>query len=93
MSFLDKITDAAAILGDKANDAIETTKLKSRITSEKKAIELEMARLGRLYYEKMKEEGMELLPEAAEVSARIDSHYNNISELEKTIQLYEQEKL
>ena len=59
MALLDKLTDAAATFGDKASDAIETTKLKSKINSEKKAIELELARIGRIYYEKMKSGVME----------------------------------
>lgn len=93
MSFLDKLTDAASSLTDKAGDVIESTKLKSRISSEKKAIELELAGIGRLYYDKMKNEGFELIPEACEISQRIDSHYETIKETEKTLELYEKESL
>ena len=93
MSFLDKLTDAASTLGDKAGDAIEMTKLKSKINSEKKAIELEMAKIGRIYYEKMKNQETELTPEAMEISSRIDAHYEVIKETEKTLELYEKEKL
>lgn len=87
MAFLDKLTDVAANLTDKAGDAIETTKLKSKISSEKKAIELELAGIGRIYYEKMKA-GEEVTPEAAEIAARIDAHYRVIEETEKTLELY-----
>ncbi len=93
MSFLDKITDAASSLGDKASDAIEITKLKSKINSEKKAIELELASIGRIYYNKMKEDGCQLEPEAMEICERIDAHYDTISETEKTLELYNKETL
>lgn len=87
MAFLDKITDVAANLSDKAGDVVETTKLKSKISSEKKAIELELAQIGRFYYEKMKA-GDEVAPEIDEIVARIDAHYDIISETEKTLELY-----
>lgn len=87
MAFLDKITDVAANLSDKAGDVVETTKLKSKISSEKKAIELELAQIGRFYYEKMKA-GDEVAPEIDEIAARIDAHYDIISETEKTLELY-----
>ena len=82
MALLDKLTDAAATFGDKASDAIETTKLKSKINSEKKAI-------GRIYYEKMKSGELKLTEEAEEISRRVDSHYEVIAETEKTLDLYE----
>ena len=93
MSFLDKLTDAAASIGDKASDAIEITKLKSKINSEKKAIELEMAQIGRIYYDMMKNEGFVLTEDAAEICSRIDAHYDVIDETEKTLELYDTEKL
>ena len=89
MALLDKLTDAAATFGDKASDAIETTKLKSKINSEKKAIALELARIGRIYYEKMKSGELKLTEEAEEISRRVDSHYEVIAETEKTLDLYE----
>lgn len=87
MAFLDKLSDVAANLTDKAGDMVETTKLKSKISSEKKAIELELAQIGRIYYEKLKA-GEEVTPETAEIAARIDAHYDVISETEKTLELY-----
>ena len=92
MGFLDKVSDVANSIGDKASDTIETTKLKSRINSEKKAIELEMAKIGRIYYELAKT-GAELTPEAAEISSRIDAHYSTIEETEKTLELYNSPKV
>lgn len=93
MSFLDKLTDAAATIGDKASDAIEVTKLKSKINSEKKAAELELAQIGRIYYDKMKNEGFELTEEAAAICERIDAHYDVIDETEKTLNLYDSERI
>lgn len=89
MALLDKLTDAAATFSDKASDAIETTKLKSKINSEKKAVELELAEIGRIYYEKMKAGEMELTEEATDISGRVDAHYEVIAETEKTLKLYE----
>lgn len=54
MAFLDKLTDAAAAIGDKANDAIEVTKLKTKINGEKKDLEGNFAQLGRIYYDLIK---------------------------------------
>ena len=93
MSFLDKLTDAAATIGDKASDAIEVTKLKSKINSEKKAVELELAQIGRIYYDKMKNEGFELTEEAVSICDRIDAHYDVIDETEKTLNLYDSERI
>lgn len=87
MAFLEKLTDVAATLGDKAGDVVETTKLKSKIASEKKAIDLELAQIGRIYYEKLKA-GEEVTAETAEIAARIDAHYDIIEETEKTLDLY-----
>lgn len=61
MAFLDKLTDAAAAIGDKASDAVEITKIKTKISGEKKDVEAELAKLGRIYYEKAKA-GEELTP-------------------------------
>lgn len=88
MAFFDKLTDVATNIGDKASDVLETTKLKSKISSEKKAIEMELAEIGRIYYEKLKA-GEEVTPETAEISARIDAHYSIIEETEKTLELYQ----
>lgn len=87
MAFLDKLTDAAATLTDKAGDVVETTKLKAKISGEKKAIEADLAQIGRIYYEKLKA-GEEVTPETEDIAARIDEHYSVIEETEKTLELY-----
>lgn len=88
MAFLDKLTDAASMIGDKAGDAIEITKLKTKITGEKKAIERELAKIGRIYYERQKSGEEALSAEAAEICAIVDAHYDIISETEKMLDLY-----
>lgn len=92
MALFDKITDIASSIGDKASDTVETAKLKSKINSEKKAIELEMAKIGRIYYEKHQSEGP-LEGEAGEICTRIKAHYNTIADTEKTLQLYNSPKV
>ncbi len=84
MAFLDKLTDAAAMIGDKASDAVETTKIKTKINGEKRDAEAELAKLGRIYYDKAKA-GEELTPEAQEIICRIDNHYAEIEALEKQL--------
>ena len=84
MALLDKITDAAKMAGDKASDAIELTKLKGKVSSEKKAIEIEMAKIGKIYYEKGKA-GEELDPEVKEISDKIDAHNEVIDETQASI--------
>lgn len=88
-SFFDKLTDAASTIGDKAGDAIEVTKLKSKINSEKKVVEMELAKIGRIYYE-LHKNGQELTPEAAEICAIVDAHYEIIKDTEKTLELYKE---
>lgn len=88
MAFLDKLTDAASVIGDKAGDAIEITKLKTKITGEKKAIERELAKIGRIYYERQKAEAEELTPEAAEICAIVDAHYDIVQETEELLNAY-----
>ncbi len=81
MAFLDKLTDAAAAIGDKASDAVEITKIKTKINGEKKDVEAELANLGRIFYEKAKA-GEALTPEAMEIVCRVDGHYDEIATLE-----------
>lgn len=84
MAFLDKLTDAAAKMTDVANDAVEATKIKTRMNSEKKDIEMELAKLGRIYYEKAK--AGEVLPEGEmDIVCRVNAHYDILDELEKKL--------
>lgn len=85
MAFLDKLTDAAASFGDKAGDVIETTKLKTKINGERKAMEADLAQIGRYYYE-LRQNGEELPPEILGFCESVDKHFNMIIEIEEKLQ-------
>lgn len=84
MAFLDKLTDAVATVADKTSDAVETTKIKTRINGEKKDIDAEFIKLGKILYEKIKdgEEGSEMIDACIKA---IDQHKEIIAELEKQL--------
>ena len=84
MAFLDKLTDAAAKVTDAANDAVEITKVKTKINGEQTEIEAELAKLGRIYYEKAKA-GAELPTEEMEIVNRVSAHYDMLADLEKQL--------
>lgn len=84
MAFLDKLTDAAAKVTDVASDAVEITKIKTKINGEKKEIEAELAKLGRIYFEKAKA-GSELPTEEMEIINRVNAHYDVLADLEKQL--------
>ena len=84
MAFLDKLTDAAAKVTDAANDAVEITKIKTKINGEKKEIEAELAKLGRIYFEKAKA-GTELPNDEMEIVNRVSAHYDTLADLEKQL--------
>ena len=50
MAFFDKLNAVAKNLGEKAGDAIETTKLTAKISSERKLAEDELKKIGEYYY-------------------------------------------
>lgn len=82
MSFLDKITDAAATIGDKAGDAIETTKIKTRINGEKRELDGIYVKLGKIYYHRIKEERIEGGCDAEELVCEADTKMQAIAQLE-----------
>ena len=84
MAFLDKLTDAAAKVTDKANDAVEITKIKTKMNGEKKEIEAELAKLGRIYFEKAKA-GAELAEGEMEIVNRVNAHYDTLADLERQL--------
>ena len=50
MAFFDKLSQAAKNIGDRTTDAIETTKLNSKIAAEKLAANEELLKIGQHYY-------------------------------------------
>ena len=51
MAFFDKLNQVAKNIGDRTTDAIETTKLNSKIASEKLAANEELLKIGQHYYD------------------------------------------
>ncbi len=84
MAFLDKLTDAAAAIGDKANEAIEVTKIKTKINGEKKDLEGDFAQLGRIYYDLIKA-GTSAEQEALDLTSAIDDRKEVLAALEEEL--------
>lgn len=85
MEILDKITDVAKFAGERANDAIETTKLKSKIHSENKAINEEVLMIGKFFFAKIKAGEIETNEEIQGIIDRIDAHNLTIKELREAL--------
>ena len=84
MAFLDKLNDIAKNIGDKTGDALETTKLNSKISSESKEIAKLEQKIGEFYYGKYKT-GEQLSSEITEIFAQIDTHNSAIAEAQAQI--------
>jgi uncharacterized small protein (DUF1192 family) len=84
MAIFDKLGNIARIIGDKATDMVETTKLNSKISSEKTAIAECMRQIGEYYYSKH-QAGESDDPSAAELYAAIDEHNKTIADTQSEI--------
>ena len=99
MAFFDKLNDLAKSIEDittstieKGKNAIEITKLNSKINAERSSIADNMKQIGEHYYEKYAE-GEPADPAIAELLANIDRHSTAIRETEEQIrQLREEDK-
>ena len=78
MAIFDKLGGIAKNIGDKTTDAIETTKLNSKINGEKNAIAECMRKIGEHYYTKY-QSGEAIDPALAELFTAIDGHNQNIT--------------
>ena len=78
MAFFDKLNDFAKNVSDKAGDAIEITKLNSKINSEQSAIAAVMKQIGEFCYNKYAETGT-ADEGIAEFCAAIDGHNATIA--------------
>lgn len=85
MAILDKITSAAATITDKASDAVEITKIKTRINGEQKEIERTLAEIGRIYYEKAKA-GEEVESNVLDLVNKVSAQYEVLADLEKNLE-------
>ena len=74
MAFFDKLNAFAQNITDKTNDAIETGKLNSKITSEKNLAGEELKKIGTYYYEKFAN-GEEVDPAILEFCNAAQAHY------------------
>ena len=79
MAFFDKLNDLAKNIGDKTNDAIETTKLNSKISTERSAAGEDLKKIGEFYYAKYAETG-EAAPEILEFCHSAKAHYDAMAE-------------
>lgn len=84
MALFDKLNDFAKNVSEKANDAIETTKLNNKINTEKTAISDAMRQIGEYYYAKHTA-GESTDPQIAELLSSIDSHQAAIVDVEAQI--------
>ena len=85
MAFFDRLNDFAKNIGDKTNDAIETSKLNSKINTEKTAIAENMKKIGEFYYS-IYAQGGEVAPEVEGFCQSIVTHNENIAKAQAEIQ-------
>jgi len=90
MAFFDKLNTLAKNVGDKANDAIEITKLNSKISSEKTAITDDYKKIGEYYYDRYSNKHA-FDTEVAELLSSIDAHKTAISEVEVQLKSLKEE--
>lgn len=91
MAFFDKLNDFAKNVGDKTKDAMETSKLNTKIRTEKAAIETTYKKIGELFYQKYAS-GEFHYEEAGELFTAIDNSNAAIVELEAEIEKIRIEK-
>lgn len=85
MAFLDKLNDLAKNIGDKTNDAIETTKLNSKINAEKSAAAEDLKKIGEHYYSLFAASG-EAVPEVMEFCQSAKAHYDVAADAQSEIE-------
>lgn len=91
MAFFDKLNDFAKNVGDKTKEAMETSKLNTKIRTEKAAIDTAYKKIGVYFYEKHIA-GIAQDEEAEEFFAAIDASNAAIIELEVEIARIKAEK-
>ena len=75
MAFFDKLNQVAKSIGDKTNDAIETTKLNSKINAERSAAAEDLKKIGEHYYN-LFASGGEVATEVLEFCQSAKAHYD-----------------
>ena len=85
MAFLGKLNQVAKNIGDKTNDAIETTKQNSKIKVEHEAAAEELKKIGEYYYG-LFAAGGEVAPEVLEFCQSAKTHYDTAAEAQAEIE-------
>lgn len=91
MEMFDKISGIVKNVGDSTNDAIETTRLNSKIKEEKAAIDEIQMKLGEYYYGKYSN-GDKLEAEALELCSVIEKHHQEIVQAQVAIDSIKEKK-
>ena len=87
MALFDRISDMAKNAGDRAQDALEMTKLKNRINTEKEEVALEMEKLGKILALKIDAGEIEPDEDMKTILNKVDAHYTTINELQHSLEL------
>lgn len=85
-ALFDTLRETAQQVGDRASEALETSKLKGKINSEKKEINLEMQKIGKIFFDKIKEEEVEADEDLKNIIEKIDAHNQTIEELKESLE-------
>ena len=84
MAFFDKLNEFTKNLGDMTNDAIETSKLNSKVNAENAAAGEELKKIGEYYYGLYAAEGV-VAPEVLEFCEAAKAHYDAAKEAQDEI--------
>jgi len=84
MAFFDKLNEFTKNLGDMTTDAIETTKLNSKVNAEKTAAGEELKKIGEYYYGLYVSEGV-VAPEVLEFCEAAKAHFDAAAEAQAEI--------
>ena len=85
MAFFEKLNQVAKNLGDKTTDAIEITKLNTKIASETMACAEQLKKIGEFYYQKFAS-GNEVDAEVMEFCTAAKAHYDAIETAQTEIE-------
>lgn len=86
MAFLDKLNEFAKSVSDAANDAVETTRAKSKINLEKKALDEAYRKIGEHYYNKRASGAGPVDDEVLELCIEVEEHLNTIAGIEADLE-------
>lgn len=91
MAFFDKLNQVAKSIGDMTTDAIETTKLNSKVASDRLAASEELRKIGEHYYNKFLASG-EIDAEVVECCNKAKEYFTSANETQAEIDRIRAEK-